>query len=152
MKKKLEFSIRIYATRPHVWHAMLDDPTYRVWTRPFDAGSYYEGAWKQGGKIRFLSPGGDGMVAEIAALVPNEFVSVRLLGMIRGGVEDTQSEAVKAWAPGYENYRLSDVNGTTEVSVESEVTPEFEPYLREAWPKALAALKDLCEEGSDAPA
>ena len=52
MSTKLEFSVRIQATRPHVWRAMLDDPTYRVWTRPFCAGSYYEGSWDEGARIR----------------------------------------------------------------------------------------------------
>ena len=56
MSTKLEFSVRIHATRPHVWRAMLDDPTYRVWTQPFCAGSYYEGSWDEGAHIRFLSP------------------------------------------------------------------------------------------------
>lgn len=154
MKKKLEFSIRIEASRPHVWHAMLDDPTYRVWTQPFGAGSYYQGEWQKGQKIRFLGPGGDGgMVAEIAELVAHEYISIRHLGFVVGGVDDTDSDAVRAWAPAYENYRLLDVAGATELRVEVETfSPELDEFMRAAWPKALAALQELCEPGTDAPA
>ena len=150
MSTKLEFSVRIQATRPHVWRVMLDDPTYRVWTRPFCAGSYYEGSWDEGARIRFLSPEGGGMVAQIAANRLHEFISIRHLGIIQDGVEDTDSAAVKAWGPAFENYRFRDVDGATEVSVECDTSPEFEDYLRDAWPKALAALRELCEAGPDA--
>ena len=150
MNTRLEFSVRIFATRPHVWHAMLDDPTYRVWTRPFCEGSYYEGSWEEGARIRFLSPEGGGMVSEIAACRPHEFLSIRHIGIIEDGVEVTDSPAVQAWGPAYENYRFRDVDGATEVAVECDATPEFEAYLRDAWPKALAVLKELCEAGSDA--
>jgi len=57
-----------------------------------------------GERIQFLSPSGDGMVAEIAENRTNEFISIRQLGLIKKGVEDTESEAVRAWAPVYENY------------------------------------------------
>ena len=44
------------------------------------------------------------MVSEIAENKPNEFISIRHLGYIANGIEDTQSEAIRAWAPAYENY------------------------------------------------
>ena len=150
MNTKLEFAVRINATRPHVWHAMLDDPTYRVWTRPFCEGSYYEGSWDEGARIRFLSPEGGGMLSEIAVNRPHDFLSIRHLGMIRDGVEDTDSPYVKAWGQVYENYRFRDVDGTTEVAIECDMPAEWADDMRAAWPKALAILKDLCEAGPDA--
>jgi len=104
----------------------------------------------KGARIRFLSPEGGGMVAQIAANRLHEFISIRHLGIIQDGVEDTDSAAVKAWGPAFENYRFRDVDGATEVSVECDTSPEFEDYLRDAWPKALAALRELCEAGPDA--
>jgi hypothetical protein len=35
----------------------------------------------------------------------------------------------------------------TRLEVTVDVTPDFEEYMNRTWPKALAALKDLCETG-----
>jgi len=143
--KKLRYTVRIGARPEAVWNAMLGPEGYRDWTSAFAEGSYYEGSFDEGAGIRFLSPGGDGMVARIATSRPPEYVSIEHLGMIRGGVEDTTSEQVRAWAPAFENYALREVDGATEVHVELDVSPEWEEFMNEAWPKALARLKSLCE-------
>lgn len=90
------------------------------------------------------------MVAEIAENRPNEFISIRHLGFIAKGVEDTESESVRTWAPAYENYTFEQVPEGTRVVIDQDVTDEFESYMNEAWPKALARLKSLCEGHSDA--
>ena len=115
--KTLHFDILINAPREHVWRTMLHSPTYEQWTATFCEGSRYEGSWDQGQTIRFLGPSNQGMVAEIAAHRPAEFVSIRHLGMIENGQEDTTSDAVRAWAPCYENYTFSDERGGTRVRV-----------------------------------
>jgi uncharacterized protein YndB with AHSA1/START domain len=62
--KTLHFSIIINATKEKVWHAMLDDATYRQWTSVFNpSGSYYEGGLNTGDSIRFLGPNEDGTVS-----------------------------------------------------------------------------------------
>jgi hypothetical protein len=61
------------------------------------------------------------------------------------GEVDTESEAVKAWVPAFENYRFAGTDGDTEVQVEMDVAPDWEGYMQKAWPKALARLKTLCE-------
>lgn len=90
------------------------------------------------------------MVAEIAEHRPNEFISIRHLGSISNGVEDTESEAVRAWAPAYENYTFFATPGGTRLVVIQDVTEDFEQYLASAWPKALQQLKVLCEASSAA--
>ena len=64
--KTLRFDTFIRAPREKVWRTMLEQDTYRIWTSEFTAGSYYEGSWEQGEKIRFLGPSGEGMLSEIA--------------------------------------------------------------------------------------
>ena len=86
-----------------------------------------------------------GMVAEIAESRRPEFVSIRHLGMIEDGVENITSEAVRKWAPAYENYTFVERGGATELHVEMDVVPEFEEFMTTTWPKALARLKALCE-------
>ena len=140
------FDILIHAPRERVWHTMLQPTTYREWTAAFCEGSYYEGGWGPGERIRFLSPSGDGMVATIARNEPHAFVSIEHRGMITNGVEDTTSEAVRAWAPCYENYTFTDEAGGTRVKVEMDSFEGYEEMMAKTWPRALEALKALCEQ------
>lgn len=143
---KLHFDIHILAPREQVWRQMLYSPGYEDWTSAFCAGSSYKGSWDTGAQIRFLDPtGAGGMVSEIAEHRPAQYVSIRHLGFIRDGVEDTCSEAVRAWAPCYENYSFTDEAGGTRVRVALDLFGEYESYMKDTWPKALDRLKRLCE-------
>ena len=144
--KRTQFATTIDAPVPTVWRLMIGPESYMLWASAFAEGTYFEGSWEAGAKIRFLSPpSGDGMVAEIAENRENEFISIRHLGMISNGVEDTTSESVRAWAPAYENYSFLGVPGGTKLIVEIDVFSEWEQYMNEAWPRALALLKQLSE-------
>ena len=146
MKTTLHFTESIRAPRTRVWDTMLAPETYKLWTAAFGEGSTFEGSWAAGEKIRFLGPGGDGgMTSEIAENRPGEFLSIRHLGEIQGGVEITDSDAVRAWAPAYENYRFSETPEGALLEVSVEVAPEWETFMRETFPKALQRLKALCE-------
>ena len=147
--KRIQFFIDIAAPVPVVFSTMLDPQCYRDWTTDFADGSYDEGSWQQGQKIRFMAPSGDGMVSAFAEHRVNEFTS-RHLGYVANGVEDTQSDAIRAWAPAYESYSFRPTALGTRLVVDQDVTPEFEPYVAQAWPKALQRLKPLCEGGAGA--
>ncbi len=150
--EQLTFSTLIRAPRALVWYTMLDPQSYREWTKPFMEGSYYEGSWDEGATIRFLSPSGEGMVARIARNQPQTFLSIEHQGFVSQGQDDTQSEAVKSWAPAYENYRFETEGDATRVTVTQDVLPDFAPMMSQTWPKALEALRLLCENSSAAPA
>ena len=143
--KRMSFSVAIAASRQTVWNTMLEPDSYRAWTAAFMEGSYYEGSWETGAKIRFLSPGGDGMIAEIAENRPFAFVSIRHLGITKDGVDDTESPAARAWTPAYENYTFTEKDGVTEVVVDVDVNERYEKMFSDAWPKALQRLKEICE-------
>lgn len=144
--KPMHFSITIRATREKVWNTMLQPETYRIWTAEFGEGSYYEGSWEQGAKIRFLgADGSGGMTSVIAENQPYRYLSIKHLGIVKNGMDDTESPEAKAWS-GYENYTFAERGGSTELKVELSAIPaEFEQYMADAWPKALARLKSLCE-------
>ena len=72
--KRLQFQVTINAPSERVSELMLGPETYPEWTAPFAAGSYFEGSWSQGSRIKFLAPSGSGMVAEIAEHKPKEFI------------------------------------------------------------------------------
>ena len=147
--ERLNFSIVIDAPKEKVWNTMLDDETYRVWTAVFMPGSHYIGDWREGSKILFLAPGEagemSGMVSRIKVNREYEYISIEHLGMVQGGKEDTTSEEVKNWAGAQENYTFRDLGGRTEVQVEMDTNEEYREMFQDAWPKALARLKELAE-------
>ncbi len=148
--KRIQFTATINAPADRVFTLMTGPESYKKWTSAFMAGSYYDGSWQQGEKIKFLAPSGGGMVAEIAENKPNQFISIRHLGFVMNGVEDTESEAVRAWAPAYENYTFESSSAGTKLIVDQEIPEEWEAHMTEAWPKALNQLKAICEAEGDA--
>jgi hypothetical protein len=148
--KKLEFATVIDADPETVWNTMLTLDTYEKWTTAFCEGSTYKGSWDAGERMRFLAPGGDGMLSVIAENRPFEFLSIKHIGSITNGVDDTESEEVRKWAPSFENYHFTDLGGSTELKVVMDVLPDFEKVMSAMWPKALASLKTLCETSAAA--
>lgn len=144
--KKIHFKTTINAPKEKVWNTMLGDETYRIWTSAFTEGSHFKGSWEEGSKILFLDPEGQGMVSVIAKNRPYEFISIKHIGIMQNGVEDTESEEAKKWAPAYENYTLTKKNGKTVLSVDQDILKEYDEMFNEMWPKALAKLKELCEK------
>lgn len=145
---RLNFTVQIAASPARVWETMLADATYRQWTTPFCEGSYYEGSWAEGAQIRFLSPEGGGMQAEIAANRLHSFISIHHLGVIPGHAGADSAEAGGApddWKDAYENYHFRAVDGGTELRIDTDANDAFRDYLQAAWPRALAALKAICE-------
>lgn len=144
----LRFTQRIAAPRAHVWKTLIDPDGYRDWTSVFCESSRFEGSWEEGAKIRFLGGENGGMTSEIAAHRPAEFISIRHLGMIANGVEDTTSDAVKSWAPSHENYAFADDAGGMRLDVSIECLDDWVGFMNDAFPKALARLKTLCERAT----
>jgi hypothetical protein len=144
--KRIQFSTLIHAPVATVWKTMLEPGSYTSWTSAFAEGSTYEGSWEQGQRIKFVSPSGEGMLSEIVESRLHEHISIRHLGMIGpGGVEDTTSEAVRAWAPAHENYTFTAVPEGTKLAIEMDVAADWEQYMLDSWPKALDRLKELSE-------
>lgn len=144
----LHFSIFIQAPKEKVWSTMLEDATYREWTKAFDGNSYYEGDWSEGSEIQFLSKDKDGNVAggmhsRIAKNIPFEYVSIQHLGIVENGVEkpwEVEGEA-------FENYTFKEKDGGTEVTAELTNLPDsYVDVMNDMWPKALEALKALSEK------
>jgi hypothetical protein len=150
MKETMHFEIVISAPVQKVWDTMLAEETYKEWTSVFEPTSHYEGSWDKGSKMKFLGSGESGMVAEIAENIPYTFVSIKHLGEMKNGVEDTTSEQVMKWAPAYENYTFTDKGAETLLAVDMEMqsSPEskaMKEMFEDMWPKALLKLKEICE-------
>jgi len=148
--QKIHFSITIDAPREKVWHAMLDDASYREWTKAFNEGSYYKGSWDEGAKIVFLGPDPEtgkegGMVSRIAENRPYEYLSIEHVGIMKNGVEDTTSDEARKWTPAFENYTFIEKDGGTEVQVDMDSAEEMAEEFSRMWPKALKHLKKIAE-------
>lgn len=144
--EKLHFKTNINAPKEKVWNTMLDDETYRQWTSVFNENSQYKGSWEEGSKILFLDSEGSGMVSVIAENRPYEFISIKHLGIVNKGVEDTESEEAKKWAPAFENYAFTEEDGKTTVSVEMDIEEDYKEMFQKMWPDALRKLKELSEQ------
>ena len=142
---RLTFSTTIQAPKDLVWRTLLEDETYREWTSAFQEGSYAVTDWKPGSKALFLAPDGSGMVSRVAEHRPNEFLSLEHLGVVKEGIEDTESEEVRKWAGARENYTLTENRGVVSLRIDMDTAEEHQKIFEEAWPKALATLKDLSE-------
>ena len=148
--QKLHFSVVVNAPKEKVWHAMLDDESYREWTRAFNEDGYYQGSWEKGSKILFLGPDPEtgkegGMVSQIADNRPYEFLSIEHLGIVQNGVEDTTSESARKWAPAYKNYTFKDKDVATEVLVDVDMEDKHAEMCKNMWPDAIERLKAIGE-------
>lgn len=155
--QKLHFTIQIQAPKEKVWDTMLQDATYREWTKPFNAGSRYEGSWDEGSEIKFVGSDENGheyggMYAKIKENKLHEFISIEHLGLIGlDGTINTTSDEVKKWTPAFENYTFKEIAdgefaGGTEVLVDVDSNDEYKEMFETMWPKALQALKALAEK------
>lgn len=151
--KKLQFTTSIKAPATRAYDCMLgisSKSTYEQWTALFNPTSTYEGSWEKGSKILFIGVNEkgekEGMVSRIAENIPNRFVSIQHYGLVKDDKEVTEGPEVEKWANGFENYSFEENNGTTTVTVDLDTTEEFLDYMSQTFPKALAKLKEICEE------
>jgi uncharacterized protein YndB with AHSA1/START domain len=143
--KDLEFNIAIAAPVARVWDCMLDAIAYRDWTRAFCEGSYYEGSWAQGSRMRFLDPDGNGMDAVVEENRLHERVVLKLVGELAEGRPKPGSTV--ASDPAREIYEFSATagGGTRLVIRLSGWDDGFADMMAGLWPNALQRLKTLAE-------
>ena len=85
------------------------------------------------------------MTAVIADNRLHEFISIKHLGIVADGVEDTTSEQAIKWAPAFENYTFTDKDGGTELQIDTDTNDEYVEIFSQMWPDALQRLKALAE-------
>ncbi len=139
--KKIEFNITINAPREKVWNALWEDKNYRKWTSAFAEGSNAQSDWKEGSKVHFNDGKGNGMYSIIETKIGNTQMTFRHLGEIKDG-----KETPGTWGESRESYFLTENNGKTDLKVELDTLPDWEGYMNETFPKALALLKEIAEK------
>ncbi|MFA6150242.1 MAG: SRPBCC domain-containing protein [Chitinophagaceae bacterium] len=146
--KTLNFSTEINAGADIVWFALWDDVHYRKWTTAFHEGSHYKTDWKEGGRIHFLDPQGNGMYSNITKNQPYEKMFFTHIGEIKNFEEQPLDEASRSWTNAEENYTLSENNGVTTLTVTLNVVEDERmiAMFAEAFPKGLAIVKESAED------
>ena len=67
-------------------------------------------------------------------------MSFRHLGEVING-----EKIAKDWGKVTENYYLEENGDSTQLKIAMDSAPEFEDYMKETFPKAIAILKEICE-------
>ena len=145
--KKLEYKIDIKAPAKKVWEVMLGRDTYKEWTKVSWPDSDYDGKWAKDEKIRFFLEGKGGTLAIIDEFKPHETILARHIAALGpDGSEDYTSAEAKGWIGTLERYTFKESKGITTLTVEMETFPDWVKMFDDGWPKALEALKKICEK------
>jgi uncharacterized protein YndB with AHSA1/START domain len=143
--KRLDFNIAINAPREKVWSVLWNDRTYRQWTSAFSPTSSAKTDWKKGSKALFLDGSDNGMVATIAENIPNEYMSIQHMAVLKDGREDAEIAKREGWTGAMENYILTAANGGTQLHIEVDTTERHQDFFKKTWPEALEKVKELAE-------
>ena len=145
--KNLKYNITINASPQKVWDTMIGQETYKQWTATAWPGSDFKGEWKQGENLKFVgNEDGAGTLASVTTLDPYEKILLTHIALLQAGsVEDTESEWAKKWVGSKEAYSFAENKGTTNLTIDMQIYPDWADMFDESWPTALARLKEICE-------
>jgi len=141
--KKIQKTIMIAAPKEKVWNVLVEDELNRLWFAEFSAGSHAITDWIEGHKVIFKDDSERGIIGKIAEKHPYEMLSIAYDGMFWDGKEDFDSEEAQKVKGTFEKYFLSETNGVTTLSIESDMPEEHFDMMSEAWDRALAKIETL---------
>ena len=145
--KDLTYNINITASPKKVWDTMIGHETYKAWTNAAWPGSDFKGEWEQGKNLHFAGEDGSGTSATVTTFDPYNKILLTHIALLQpGSVEDRESEWAKKWVGSLEQYSFAEKNGTTDLTIDMKIYDEWEDMFNNDWPKALARLKQICEE------
>ena len=142
----LNYEIQVNAPKTSVWNTLIDAEKYSQWVKAFSPKSYADGEWKQGTYIKFLDPDMGGTKALIEALGTNAHILVRHVSLIsKEGEESAEGEIASKWVGTTEEYRLTEDDNMTSLSIEINTHSQFVPMFNSCWPEALKLIKVISE-------
>ena len=146
MMEKLKYQIEIDASAEKVWGILWNEKSYSQWTYYFSPDSNMVTDWQVGGKTYFTdSSKKNGMVSTIERIEEPKHLIFKHLGELHNGVEDVDSDKVKAWNGSLEAYYLEENNGKTTLKVEVDSNDEFKEMFDNGFKKGLEVIKNLSE-------
>jgi uncharacterized protein YndB with AHSA1/START domain len=145
MNRTIKKSISIHAPKQKVWNVLLNDETTRQWYAEFSAGTHVETDWKVGSKAVFTDNNGDGIIGKIVQNKDAELLSLEYQGAMLKGSEDYEGDMAKAVKGWMEIYKLSEINGVTELTISCDMSENYFDEMSLAWDRALQKIKTLSE-------
>lgn len=145
MNKTIKKSIAIHASKEKVWEVLLNDEFTRQWYAEFSEGSHATTDWTIGSKALFTDNSGDGIVGKIVENKKSELLSIEYLGALEKGKEEYESEMAKAVKGGMEIYKLSEINGVTDLTISCDMSEDYYEFMSLKWDKALQKIKSFSE-------
>jgi uncharacterized protein YndB with AHSA1/START domain len=144
--KNISYSVDINAPREKVWRIMSTHGPYEEFAGAGWPGATFQGEWRAGADMKFVSPNQGGTLAKLEEYVPQDHVLAKHIAVLKAdGSEDRTSEEAKSWIGTTERYTFSENNGRTTLRVDINTPPNWEKMFNDGWPKALAKLKELAE-------
>jgi hypothetical protein len=144
-RRTISKSIEIDAPGKKVWEVLLNPDYANIWTSEFSEGSRVEGDFSVGGTVFYKDKDGNGLKGRVADKKPNELLRVVIEGVLNMGIEDPENAEFGKWKGCADAYMLSERDGVTVLSIESDVPEEyFEPF-EPLWDKSLRKIKQLSE-------
>ena len=145
--EKLKYQTEINASAEKVWDVLWNENTYSKWTYYFSPDSNMVTDWQVGGKTYFTdSSKKNGMVSTIERIEKPKHLIFKHLGEIHNGVEDVDSEKIKAWNGSLEAYYLEENDGKTTLRVEVDSDENFKDMFDNGFRKGLEIIKELSEK------
>jgi uncharacterized protein YndB with AHSA1/START domain len=142
----IEFTIQIQTSKQKVWETMFHPDTYLEWSNAGWKGSTFKGTWAEGERMKFISPSGEGTLVTLVSHKPYEYSHAKHIAvLLKGDVEDFESELAKGWIGIHERYTFAEEKGVTTLKINITTTAEWEGMFNDGWPKALKKLKEICE-------
>jgi len=145
--KHLQYDIFLKAAPERVWNCLWDVEKYKIWTRPFCEGSYYEAkSLREGELIYFYTPEGQGMVCVIEKSIENQRMDIRHLGDVQKLKGKDLQDQIKSGKGAMETYNLEAVEGGTRLKVEVDAPEEYYDFMDKAFRESLQILKEMTEK------
>jgi uncharacterized protein YndB with AHSA1/START domain len=144
---KLQFHTEINAPAEKVWSILVGKDTYPQWIGVSWPTSYYEGEWREGERIKFISSDGSGTLGVVIEQTQAKLSRIQHQAvLLPNGIEDRESEDAKGWIGTTECYTLVDKGHFTRLVIEIETNPSWVKLFEDGIPAALNKLKELCEQ------
>ena len=142
--QKMQFSIKMDASREKVWETIWGDKTLRDWGNIINEGLYMEGVMAERSEVQFISSvSGFGVTSVIEKLIPHEYIAFK---QVADTMDSGKQERDKEWTGGTESYELIEKNNITNLTVKIDVPPGQEETFKVRFPKALERVKILAEK------
>lgn len=147
--EKLNYEIKIKASKKIVWETLIDKEKFKTWSKAFSPNSDFKGKWEEGAEILFIDVGKGGTVARLDKFKPFDVISAtHIATLTKDLTRETTGEFTEKWIGTKETYWLEESDGSTTLKIEMESDEEFTKMFEDSWPEALENIKKLAESAA----